>query len=75
MRGATSNEERTDEARGLGSEALPFFSGDTFSLFIETFPELFSGFDVAWFAFAVYTAWRIPAGQGFGGMAPGIRGT
>lgn len=61
------------EEFGVGSEALPFFSGDTFSLFTETFPELFSGFDVAWIAFAVYTAWRIPAGQGFGRMAPGAR--
>ncbi len=58
---------------GVGSEALPLFSGDTFSLFTEAFPELFSGFDVAWMAFAVYTAWRIPAGQGFGRMAPGTR--
>jgi hypothetical protein len=61
------------EEFGVGSDALPLFSGHTFSLFIETFSELFSGFDVAWIAFAVYTAWRIPAGQGFGRMAPGTR--
>ena len=61
------------ERFGVGSEALPLFSGDTFSLFTDTFPELFGGFDVAWMAFAVYTAWRIPAGQGFGRMAPGAR--
>ena len=61
------------ERFGVGSEALPLFSTDTFSLFTETFAEIFSGFDVAWIAFAVYTAWRIPAGQGFGRMAPGAR--
>lgn len=58
---------------GVGSEALPLFSGDTFSLFTTASAELFSGFDIAWMAFAVYTAWRIPAGQGFGRMAPGAR--
>ncbi len=61
------------EEFGVGSDALPLFSGDTFSLFTATFSELFGGFDVAWIAFAVYTAWRIPAGQGFGRMAPGTR--
>ena len=61
------------ERFGVGSDALPLFSGDTFSLFTATFADLFSGFDVAWIAFAVYTAWRIPAGQGFGRMAPGAR--
>jgi hypothetical protein len=61
------------EEFGVGSEAVPLFSGDTFSLFTQAFPELFNGFDVAWVAFAVYTAWRIPAGQGFGRMAPGTR--
>ena len=61
------------EEFGVGSEALPLFSGDTFSLFTETLSELFGGFDVAWIAFAVYTAWRIPAGQGFGRLAPGAR--
>jgi hypothetical protein len=58
---------------GLGSEVLPIFSGDTFSLFTGASSELFDGFDIAWMAFAVYTAWRIPAGQGFGRMAPGTR--
>lgn len=61
------------EEFGVGSDALPLFSGDTFSLFSETLPELFGGFDVAWIAFAVYSAWRIPASQGFGRMAPGAR--
>jgi hypothetical protein len=61
------------ERFGLGSDALPLLSGDTFSLFTETFSELFGGFDVAWMVFAVYTAWRIPAGQGFGRMGPGAR--
>ena len=60
---------------GVGSEALPLLSGDTFSLFTAASEELFSGFDIAWMAFAVYTAWRIPAGQGFGRMAPGARRT
>jgi hypothetical protein len=58
---------------GVGSDALPLLSGDTFSLFTASSADLFSGFDVAWMAFAVYTAWRIPAGQGFGRMAPGGR--
>jgi hypothetical protein len=58
---------------GLGSEALPLISGDTFSLFTDASSELFDGFDIAWMAFAVYTAWRIPAGQGLGRMAPGTR--
>ena len=53
--------------------ALPLFSGETFSLFTDAFTELFNGFDVAWIAFAVYTAWRIPAGLGFGRMVPGAR--
>ena len=57
------------DARG----ALPLFSGETFSFFTDAFTDLFSGFDVAWIAFAVYTAWRIPAGLGFGRMAPGAR--
>ena len=60
---------------GVGSEALPLVSDDTFSLFTASFADLFSGFDIAWMAFAVYTAWRIPAGQGFGRMAPGARRT
>jgi hypothetical protein len=53
--------------------ALPLFSGETFSFFTDGFTDLFSGFDVAWIAFAVYTAWRIPAGLGFGRMVPGTR--
>jgi hypothetical protein len=62
------------EEFGVGArDALPLFAGDTLSLFTEGFTDLFSGFDVAWIAFAVYTAWRIPAGQGFGRMAPGSR--
>ena len=58
---------------GLPGDTLPLFSGDTFSLFTNVFSELFSGFDVAWIVFAVYTAWRIPAGLGFGRMVPGGR--
>ena len=57
------------DARG----ALPLFSGETFSFFTDGLGELFSGFDVAWMVFAVYTAWRIPAGLGFGRMVPGAR--
>ena len=53
--------------------AVPLFSGETFSAFTDAFTDLFSGFDVAWMAFAVYTAWRIPAGLGFGRMGPGAR--
>jgi hypothetical protein len=58
-----------------GRSALPLFSGETFSLFTDGFTDLFSGFDVAWIVFAVYTAFRIPAGLGFGRMAPGMRRT
>ena len=58
---------------GQARDALPLFSGATFSFFSDAFTELFSGFDVAWIAFAVYTAWRIPAGLGFGRMVPGAR--
>ena len=58
-----------------GRAELPLFSGETFSLFVDGFTDLFSGFDVAWIVFAVYTAFRIPAGQGFGRMAPGTRRT
>jgi hypothetical protein len=53
--------------------ALPLFSGETFSYFTDGFTELFSGWDVAWIAFAVYSAWRIPAGLGFGRRVPGTR--
>ena len=59
----------------VGRAALPLFSGETFSLFREGFTDLFGGFDVAWIVFAVYTAFRIPAGKGFGRMAPGMRRT
>ncbi|HEX5936413.1 MAG TPA: hypothetical protein VFZ75_01790 [Actinomycetota bacterium] len=45
---------------------LPLFSGDTFQLFRDGFGELFSGWDIAWVVFAIYTAWRIPQGKGFG---------
>jgi hypothetical protein len=58
---------------GVPGDTLPLFSGDTFSLFTNAFSELFSGFDVAWIVFAVYTAWRIPAGLGFGSRLPGAR--
>jgi hypothetical protein len=62
-----------DELGAAGKAALPLFSAETFSLFKDGFADLFSGFDVAWIVFAVYTAFRIPAGQGFGRMAPGMR--
>jgi hypothetical protein len=45
---------------------LPLFSGDTFRLFTDSFGELFTGWDIAWIGFAIYTAWRIPQGKGFG---------
>ena len=50
---------------------VPLFSGDTFRLFTEGFGELFSGWDIAWIGFAIYTAWRIPQGKGFGRWAAG----
>jgi hypothetical protein len=57
---------------GAGA-ALPFFSGQTFSFFLQAFGDLFGGFDLLWVGFAVYTAWRIPAGQGFGRYASSLR--
>lgn len=63
-----------EEQIGAGAGAvLPFFSGSTLSLFLQGFGELFGGFDLLWIGFAVYTAWRIPAGQGFGRFAPSLR--
>ena len=63
-----------EEHVGAGAAAvLPFFSGRTFSLFLDGFGDLFGGFDLLWIGFAVYTAWRIPAGQGFGRFAPSLR--
>ena len=58
---------------GVPGDTLPLFSGDTFSLFTNASSEPFSGFDVAWMVFAVYTAWRIAAGLCFGRMVPGTR--
>lgn len=54
---------------------LPLFSGDTFQLFMDGFGDLFSGWDIAWIAFAIYTAWRIPQGKGFGRWAADRRAT
>jgi hypothetical protein len=51
--------------------SLPLFSGDTLDLFMDGFGELFSGWDIAWIGFAIYTAWRIPQGKGFGRWASG----
>jgi hypothetical protein len=55
----------------LGDGVASVFDGRTFSFFMDLFGDLFSGFDVLWIVFAVYTAWRIPQGQGFGRWAPG----
>jgi hypothetical protein len=55
----------------LGDRVASVFDGRTFSAFMDIIGELFSGFDVLWIVFAVYTAWRIPQGQGFGRWAPG----
>jgi hypothetical protein len=55
----------------LGAGTASLFSGRTFQAFTDLFGEIFSGFDVLWIVFAVYTAWRIPQGQGFGRWAPG----
>jgi hypothetical protein len=57
--------------RELGSGTASIFDGRTFSAFTEVAGELFGGFDILWIVFAVYTAWRIPQGQGFGRWAPG----
>jgi hypothetical protein len=60
------------EERFPGSDIqVPVFSGRTFELFTEGFSELFSGWDVAWIALAIFTAWRIPQGKGFGRWAAG----
>ena len=55
----------------LGAGTASLFSGRTFSAFTDVFGELVGGFDILWIVFAVYTAWRIPQGQGFGRWAPG----
>ena len=55
----------------IGPGTASVFDGRTFSAFMDVLGDLFSGFDVLWIAFAVYTAWRIPQGQGFGRWAPG----
>ena len=57
--------------RELGAGTASVFDGRTFSAFMEILGDLFSGFDVLWIVFAVYTAWRIPQGVGFGRWAPG----
>jgi hypothetical protein len=62
------------EERFAGTSlTLPLFSGDTFQLFMDGFSDLFSGWDIAWVGFAIYTAWRIPQGKGFGRWAAGGR--
>jgi len=61
-----------DEQFG-GAIDLPLFSGDTLEFFMDGFGELFSGWDIAWIGFAIYTAWRIPQGKGFGRWASGGR--
>ena len=60
-----------DEELPESGITLPLFSGDTFQLFMDGFGELFSGWDIAWVGFAIYTAWRIPQGKGFGRWASG----
>jgi hypothetical protein len=55
----------------LGPETASLLSGRTFRAFTQFFGELVGGFDVLWLVFAVYTAWRIPQGRGFGRWAPG----
>lgn len=55
----------------LGAGTASVFDGRTFSAFRDLIGEVFSGWDVLWIVFAVYTAWRIPQGQGFGRWAPG----
>ena len=62
-----------DEQFAGSDFTLPLFSSDTFRLFMDGFGELFSGWDVAWIGFAIYTAWRIPQGKGFGRWAAGSR--
>ena len=55
----------------FGPGTASVFDGRTFSAFMDVLGDLFGGFDVLWIVFAVYTAWRIPQGQGFGRWAPG----
>jgi len=55
----------------IGSDVASVFDGRTFSVFTENLGDVFTGFDLLWIVFAVYTAWRIPQGQGFGRWAPG----
>jgi hypothetical protein len=53
--------------------SVPLFSGDTFRVFMDASEAVFSGWDIAWIGFAIYTAWRIPEGKGFGRWASGRR--
>jgi hypothetical protein len=64
-----------DERFAGSGVTVPVFSGDTFELFLDNAGELFGGWDVAWIVFAIYTAWRIPQGKGFGRWAARNRAT
>jgi hypothetical protein len=55
-------EERIGPGAG---HAVQIFDGQTFSFFLDSLGQLFTGWDLAWAAFAVYAAWRIPRGLGF----------
>lgn len=55
----------------LGAGTASVFDDRTFSAFMGIVGDLFGGFDLLWIFFAVYTAWRIPQGRGFGRWAPG----
>lgn len=43
---------------------MSMVSDEMIALFIESLPEIVSGFDLLWVVLAVITAWRIPASMG-----------
>lgn len=45
-------------------EGFSVISTEVMQYFIESAPELLSGYDILWVVFAVITAWRIPQGSG-----------
>ena len=56
----TRRPRRPGERVRSPGDTLPLFSGDDLLPVQRRVLDLFSGFDVAWIVFAVYTAWRIP---------------
>ena len=54
---------------GDAASEVSMFSRDVFDFFLDDISIEFSGWDILWIGFAVYTAWRIPKGLGL--LLPG----